>query len=87
MLHVTSTCFTRLPDMSNQPSVPSGLPETGFVRQSQLVPNIVPFSSATLWRLVKAGKFPAPVRLADRVTAWRAEDVRAWMQARRRAVP
>jgi prophage regulatory protein len=67
--------------------MPTGLPETGFVGQSQLVPDVLPFSSATLWRLVKAGKFPASVRLADRITAWHVEDIRAWMQARRRAVP
>ncbi len=73
--------------MSKQPSMPSVLPETGFVRQSQLVPDVLPFSSATLWRLVKAGKFPSPVRLSDRITAWRIEDVRAWMQARGQTVP
>ena len=56
------------------------LPETGFVRQSQLIPHIIPFSSSTLWRKVKSGEFPAPVKLSSRVTAWRAEDVRAWMQ-------
>ena len=37
-----------------------GLPETGFVRQSQLIPGILPFSPSTLWRLVKAGKFTGP---------------------------
>jgi prophage regulatory protein len=73
--------------MSKQPSMPSVLPKTGFVRQSQLVPDVLPFSSATLWRLVKAGKFPSPVRLSDRITAWRIEDVRAWMQTRGQTVP
>jgi len=58
------------------------LPVTGYVRQSQLIPAIVPFSSATLWRNVKAGTFPAPVKLSERVTAWRVEDVRAWMKSR-----
>lgn len=74
------------------------LPATGYVRQSQLIgtparntdeehaqdakPGILPFSSSTLWRMVKAGKFPAPVKLSARVTAWRVEDVRAWMQSR-----
>lgn len=56
------------------------LPETGYVRQAQLIPAIIPFSSATFWRKVKAGTFPAPVKLSERVTAWRVEDVRAWMQ-------
>lgn len=58
------------------------LPETGFVRQADLVPGIVPFSPATLWRRVKAGEFPQPVKLSARVTAWRCEDVHVWMQSR-----
>lgn len=55
------------------------LPSVGFVRQSQLIPTIVPFSAATLWRRVKSGEFPSPVKLSERVTAWRVEDVRAWI--------
>ena len=58
------------------------LPAIGFVRQSQLIPAIVPFSSATLWREVQAGSFPAPVKLSQRVTAWRVEDVREWIRSR-----
>lgn len=64
------------------PDLIGRLPETGYVRQSQLIPIIVPFSSATLWRQVKAGTFPAPVKLSERVTAWSVESIRAWMQAR-----
>lgn len=56
------------------------LPETGFVRQSQLK-GIIPFSAATLWRKVKAKEFPSPVKLSAGVTAWRVEEVRAWMAA------
>ena len=44
-------------------------------------PGMVPFSSATLWRKVKSGDFPAPVKLSDRVTAWRVQDVHAWMNS------
>jgi predicted DNA-binding transcriptional regulator AlpA len=63
------------------------LPATGFIRQSQLIgkkgcPGILPFSSATLWRSVKAGTFPAPVKLSEGVTAWRVDDIRTWMQTR-----
>lgn len=56
------------------------LPATGYVRQSQLIPHIIPFSATTLWRKVKTGDFPKPIKLSQRVTAWRAEDVRAWME-------
>ena len=58
---------------------PGNLSVAGYIRQSQLIPAIVPFSSATLWRKVKAGTFPAPVKLSARVTAWRVEQVRAWL--------
>lgn len=67
-------------------SILSGyLPETGYVRQSQLIPVIVPFSPATLWRKVKTGEFPSPVKLSQRITAWRVEDIRSWMQSRNAA--
>jgi predicted DNA-binding transcriptional regulator AlpA len=53
-----------------------------FLRVRQLVKGqapILPFSDATLWRKVKAGEFPAPVKISTKVTAWRASDVRAWV--------
>lgn len=56
------------------------LPATGFLRQRDIVGTIVPASSSTLWRWVNAGTFPRPVKLSDRVTAWRCEDVRAWLE-------
>jgi len=56
-------------------------PKTGFLRQSQIIPTLIPFSPATLWRKVKDGTFPAPVRISERVSAWRVEDIRAWMQS------
>lgn len=40
---------------------------------------LVPFSSATLWRRIKAGSFPCPLQISDRVRAWKLGDVRAWM--------
>ena len=61
------------------------LPETGYVRQSQLIPFILPFSPATLWRKVKSGDFPKPVKLAARISAWRAEDIRVWMNSKENA--
>lgn len=65
------------------------LPATGYVRESQLVrqrkhpnrPALLPFSSATLWRKVRAGEFPKPVKLGPRITAWPVESIREWMAA------
>jgi len=58
------------------------LPEAGFIRQKQLVPAIVPVSHATLWRWVKLGLFPKPVRLGENLTAWANSDVNAWILSR-----
>lgn len=68
--------------MSKQSIVLGALPSTGYVRQSQLIPHIIPFSPATLWRKVKSGDFPRPFKLSERVTAWAVEDVREWMESR-----
>jgi predicted DNA-binding transcriptional regulator AlpA len=66
-------------DMSINRAPLGSLPATGYVRQSQLIPAIFPFSSATLWRKVKAGTFPKPVKLGPRITAWRVEDIHAFI--------
>ena len=65
----------------------SGIPKTGFVRLSQIArnpkkpdqPAPIPVSPVTIWRWVKDGKFPAPVKLSGNVTAWRAEEVRDFL--------
>ena len=67
------------------------LPETGYLRLSQIVgkkpttddpglPALVPVSASTLWQWVRDGKFPAPVKLGPRTTAWSVESVRAYLQ-------
>lgn len=51
-------------------------PETGYVRLSQIVPHIIPISKSTWWAGVKSGRFPQPVKLGPRTTAWRVSDIR-----------
>lgn len=57
------------------------LPDSGFARQSMLLEQVIPVSSATLWRMVAAKTFPAPVKLSANVTAWSVRSVRAWQAA------
>lgn len=54
----------------------------GFIRQRQIL-GLVCFSAPTLWRKVKAGTFPKPVKLARNITAWRISEVLAWMEAQK----
>jgi len=51
------------------------LPETGFVRLSTIL-KLIPVGKTTWWAGVKSGRFPKPVKLSKRTTAWRAEDIR-----------
>lgn len=56
-----------------------GLPESGFVRLSSILApsGPIPVGKSTWWVGVKFGRFPKPVKLGPRITAWRVEDIRA----------
>jgi predicted DNA-binding transcriptional regulator AlpA len=58
---------------------------TGVLIREPEVLRIVPISRATLWSRVRAGTFPAPVKISDRVSAWRVEDVARWVESLRPA--
>lgn len=68
------------PSADSPAAAPSAaLPDTGFLRQPQVL-SFVPISKSTLWRRVQARTFPEPVKLSERVTVWRAEDIRRWIE-------
>jgi hypothetical protein len=43
------------------------------------IPPMIPIGKSTWWAGVKSGKFPQPVKLGARTTAWRVEDIRNLM--------
>jgi predicted DNA-binding transcriptional regulator AlpA len=49
---------------------------------SSVKEGLLPASPATIWRKVKAGTFPKPVKLGDRITAWHMDDIESWLAAR-----
>jgi prophage regulatory protein len=55
------------------------LPETGFVRLPAIIAPAgpIPVGKSTWWQGVKDGRFPKPVKLGPKTTAWRVEDIRA----------
>jgi prophage regulatory protein len=55
---------------------PTSLPSTGFMRLPAVLA-VIPVSKSTWWAGVKSGRFPQSVKLGERITAWRAEDIRA----------
>ena len=63
----------------------AALPETGFLRLPQIIgdpkadppiPALIPVKKSCWWDGVKTGRFPRPVKLGPRATAWRVEDIR-----------
>ena len=67
-----------VPAARGAPAPTTTLPQTGFVRQPQVLA-LVPISKSTLWRRIQARSFPQPLKLSERVTVWRAEDIRRWI--------
>jgi prophage regulatory protein len=53
------------------------LPRAGFVRLASILAprGPIPVGRSTWWAGVKSGRFPRPVKLGPRTTAWRVEDI------------
>lgn len=39
------------------------------------IPALIPVGKTTWWNGVKSGRFPKPVKLGPRITAWRASEI------------
>ena len=58
------------------------LPAAGFLRLAQIIgnpkkgiPPIIPVCRSSWWAGVKSGRFPQPIKLGPRTTAWRVSDI------------
>ncbi len=65
------------------------LPGTGFLRDWQIVgdpkadppiPAILPIGRSSWWAGVRSGKYPRPVKIGPRTTAWKVEDIFALVE-------
>ncbi|MDD2658354.1 MAG: AlpA family phage regulatory protein [Methylococcales bacterium] len=68
---------------------PHQLPEIGYLRLKHIIgdknavpqiPAIIPVSKSAWWAGVKKKKYPQPVKLGVRTTAWKVEDIRALIE-------
>jgi predicted DNA-binding transcriptional regulator AlpA len=64
-----------------------------YVRLAQLVgnrnatppiPGILPVSAATIWRAIRRGDMPAPIKLGPRTTVWDLAAIERWLESKRR---
>lgn len=72
------------------PAKPHALPSEGYVRLTQIIgdpnaeppiPAVIPISKSSWWAGCKSGRYPAPVKLGPRTTAWKVSDIRALIAA------
>jgi predicted DNA-binding transcriptional regulator AlpA len=52
------------------------IPQTGFLRLAQVLA-IIPLSKSTWFEGCRAGRYPKPVKIGPRASAWKAEDIAA----------
>ena len=67
----------------------NALPETGYLRLPHIIgnpkanppiPAIIPVSRSTWWAGCKSGRYPPPIKLGPRTTAWKVEDIRTLIE-------
>lgn len=56
------------------------LPETGFIRLPAVL-SVFPVSKSTWWVGIQRGLYPAGVKLSEKCTAWRVEDIRKLIES------
>ncbi|HYS86325.1 MAG TPA: AlpA family phage regulatory protein [Bradyrhizobium sp.] len=66
------------------------LPEAGFLRLKQIIgdpratppiPALIPVGRSSWWAGVRSGRFPKPVKLGPRTTAWTLSSILALIQS------
>lgn len=69
------------------------LPESGYVRLTQIIgnpkagiPAIIPVSKSTWWAGIKSGRYPKPIKLSLRCTAWPVEAIRDLLESMAKGV-
>jgi prophage regulatory protein len=60
----------------------SDLPDGGYIRLHTIIgnrrtgtPGLLPIAASTWWAGVKSGRYPRPVKLGPRITAWRVQEI------------
>lgn len=65
-------------------------PPTRLLRMPQIlgnpkavppIPAKIPVGKTKFWALVKSGKFPAAIKLSERVTVWREDEIDAYISS------
>ena len=56
------------------------LDTTGYLRLPEVL-RLFPVSKSTWWQGCRDGRFPKPVKLTERTTAWKVQDIRQLLES------
>ena len=48
-----------------------------YLREKDLL-KVIPISKSTLWRKVASGRFPKPIKLSEKITVWKTDEIEDW---------
>ena len=68
MIDLKGKTYLRIDDIVGKSSFNNGVP-------------LIPVCKATWWNGVKSGRYPKPVKISARCTAWRLEDINALIES------
>ena len=58
--------------------------ESQILRYRDVV-RLTGLSKATVYREIKASRFPAPLQISPRAVGWRRDEIERWIKSRKRA--
>lgn len=67
--------------MSQQPTPQTQRQRPELLRMPDVL-ELIPLSKGSIWRLIREGRFPAPIKLGVRSVAWRMADIQTWLDQR-----
>lgn len=73
MIHISTTGYLRLNQIVGNP------------KANPPIPPIIPISKSSWWNGVKSGKYPQPIKLGERTTVWKIEDILAFIESKEAA--
>ena len=59
----------------------------GQIASTSTRQGLIAVNPSTIWRWVKYGNFPKPMKLADKVTVWDAREIDVWLANKRGEQP
>ena len=71
------------PPIAPSPAAASGIKEqadSGGLIDMAAVARLLGLGERTVWRMLSTGAIPAPLRLGAKITRWRADEFREWIE-------